>query len=327
MTRLLSLLVSTVFLLSAARPARDDERLIGWKGETYKRSPLAAMDASVLLAGDTRMPRVGFGTAGLADGTAAAVGSALLAGYRLLDSAQAREWYREDLVGEALASAALPRDSLWLTSKVHPRHLGFNATLSQVRVSLRELRTEYLDLLLLHYPECWGTLCPGVTPEGTWRDSWRALEEAQRLRLVRHIGVSNFDTRQLGELLEWAVTPPAVVQSYSDPYSQNRELQRLCAAHGIAFQAYSSLGSQWWGRGYRDNPVLRAAPVLGAAQAHSRGAAQVVLRWALQKGQAVIPKSGNAEHIASNLALFDFSLSEEEVAAIDAMDGVVPEKV
>lgn len=93
---------------------------------------------------------------------------------------QAREWYREDLVGEALSAflseSNLNRSEVFLTSKIHPRHLGFNATARQLAVSLRELKTYYLDLLLLHYPECWGDLCGGIQPEGTWRDSWRALE-------------------------------------------------------------------------------------------------------------------------------------------------------
>jgi len=282
--------------------------------------------AFVVLPGGARMPRVGFGTAGLTDGTGKAVTAALQAGFRLLDSAQAREWYREDLVGEALEAAALPRDQLWLTSKVHPRHLGFEATQRQVAVSLRELRTDYLDMLLLHYPECWGDLCGGVAPEGTWRESWRALEAAVAEGTVLHLGVSNFDARQLRELLEWARVKPAVVQSYSDPYSQNRELQEACRAAGVAFQAYSSLGLQWWGRGYTHNPVLVAPPVLAAAAAHGRSPAQVVLRWALAKGQAVIPKSASREHMEDNLRLFEFSLTPVELQAIDDLDGLLPPK-
>lgn len=110
-------------------------------------------------------PRIGFGTAGLGEGTAAAVSEALRTGYRLFDSAQAREWYREDLVGSALSSEKIvSRKEVWLTSKVHPRHLGYEATARQVGVSLAELNTEYLDLLILHYPECWGDLCAGSPP-------------------------------------------------------------------------------------------------------------------------------------------------------------------
>jgi diketogulonate reductase-like aldo/keto reductase len=240
----------------------------------------------VTLRGGARMPRVGFGTAGLGDGTGDAVRAALRAGYRLLDSAQAREWYREDLVGGALAASALPRQAVFLTTKIHPRHLGPTVTAGRLDFSLRELHTDYLDLMLLHYPECWGDLCGGVAPEGSWRDGWRALEAMHASGVVRALGVSNFDARQLRELLEWARVPPEVVQAHSDPFSQNRELQAACAAHGIVFQAYSSLGSQWWGQGYHTNPVLTSPVIAAAAAAHAVSPAQVVLRWALDKDQA-----------------------------------------
>ena len=119
--------------------------------------------------------------------------------------------------------------------------------------------------------------------------------------------------------------PPAVVQSHSDPFSQNTPLQRVCAAHGIVFQAYSSLGTQWWGQGYRRNPVLTAAPVVAAAERHGVTPGQVVLRWALNAGQAVVPRSSHPAHIAANLQL-GFTLSEEENAAISALDGHLPAK-
>ena len=236
------------------------------------------------------MPRVGFGTAGLGEGTGDAVHAALAAGYRLLDSAQAREWYREDLVGAAIAASGVPRAALFLTTKVHPRHLGRDATAARLAHSLRELGTSYLDLLLLHYPECWGDLCGGVAPAGTWRDSWRALEAMHAAGQVRALGVSNFDARQLAELLEWAAVPPAVVQAHADPLSQNRELRRVCAERGVVFQAYSSLGTQWWGMGYtRGNPVLTAPAVTAAAAAHGVAPAQAVLRWALDSDMARSP--------------------------------------
>jgi diketogulonate reductase-like aldo/keto reductase len=347
----------------------------------------------VTLRGGARMPRVGFGTAGLGDGTGDAVRAALQAGYRLLDSAQAREWYREDLVGAALAASALPRQAVFLTTKIHPRHLGPTVTAGRLEVSLRELHTEYIDLMLLHYPECWGDLCGGVAPEGSWRDGWRALEAMHASGVVRALGVSNFDARQLRELLEWARVPPEVVQAHSDPFSQarseparthprahqraaslshpsfvclcrqNRELQAACAAHDIVFQAYSSLGSQWWGQGYHTNPVLASPVVAAAAAAHDVSPAQVVLRWALDKeqarapartqcaaarchslridtcaqwmrvlalctsalAQAVIPKTANPEHMRANREL-DFTLSATEREGIDAMDGKLPPK-
>ena len=175
------------------------------------------------------MPRVGFGTAGLGERTGEAVRAALAAGYRLLDSAQAREWYREDLVGEALAATALPREDVFVTTKIHPRHLGYEQTAARVAHSLRELHTDRVDLLLLHYPSCWGDLCGGVAPAGTWRESWRALEAAKAAGQASALGVSNFDAAQLLELLAWAKEPPDVVQAHSDPFSQARHAQRCVA--------------------------------------------------------------------------------------------------
>lgn len=285
----------------------------------------ADADAYVTLRSGARMPRVGFGTAGLGERTGEAVSAALSAGYRLVDSAQAREWYREDLVGEALAATALPRDAVFVTTKVHPRHLGFAATAERVGVSLRELRTSYVDLLLLHYPACWGDLCGGQAPAGTWRDSWRALEAAKAAGSARALGVSNFDAQQLRELLDWAREPPDVVQAHSDPFSQNGELQRLCAQRGVVFQAYSSLGLQWWAQGYHRNPVLHAPVVEAAAAAHRVQPAQVVLRWALHRGQCVIPKTADPEHMRVNREL-GFALTQEELAAIDQLDGNLPPK-
>eukprot|EP00884_Botryococcus_braunii_P006785 jgi/Botrbrau1/16107/Bobra.7_2s0071.1 len=121
--------------------------------------PLQSVPQKVKLNNSIAMPRVGFGTAGLGENTKQATIWALQAGYRMLDSAQAREWYREDLVGEALAESGLERRDVFITSKMHPRHHGYDSTLRQFEESLRDFRTNYLDLFLLHYPHCWPGLC------------------------------------------------------------------------------------------------------------------------------------------------------------------------
>ena len=199
------------------------ECVLACSGVTPPPSGTSADTAEyVTLRSGARMPRVGFGTAGLGERTGEAVRSALAAGYRLLDSAQAREWYREDLVGEALAATALPREDVFVTTKIHPRHLGYEQTAARVAHSLHELHTDRVDLLLLHYPSCWGDLCGGVAPAGTWRESWRALEAAKAAGQASALGVSNFDAAQLLELLAWAKEPPDVVQAHSDPFSQAR---------------------------------------------------------------------------------------------------------
>ena len=175
-----------------------------------------------------------------------------------------------------------------------------------------------------HYPECWGDLCGGIQPEGTWKDSWRALEAAHKKGTIRSLGVSNFDARQVKELLAFATVKPSVVQANSDPFAANAELQNVCAQNGVAFVAYSTLGTQWWGRGYHNgNPVLNAPAVVDAASAHGVSPAQAVLRWALHRKQCVIPRSGDAAHIAANRRL-DFELTDDELRRIDELDGTIP---
>mmetsp|Transcript_77 Transcript_77/g.125 ORF Transcript_77/g.125 Transcript_77/m.125 type:complete len:298 (-) Transcript_77:1107-2000(-) len=278
-----------------------------------------------LAGGRASMPAVGFGTAGLGSGTKAAVGSAHEAGYRHFDTAQAREWYREDLVGQALREPlSQDRESLFITSKLHPRHLGYNTTMAQIRQSLEDLDSAYIDLFMLHYPECWDSLCGSRPPEGTWQDSWRALEALWLKGTLRAIGVSNFNIDQLIQLLQVATIAPHVVQVNSDPFHPNTDIQEFCRLHGIQFVGYSSLGSQWMMRGYSTNPVLANPKIVQIAAAHGVAAAQVVLRWALQKGQVVIPRSSNKERMAQNLRLWEFELSPADMGMIDSLSGLIP---
>ena len=294
--------------------------------ETRSMDP-SSVGYAVLNSGH-KMPLVGFGTAGLGELSATATKWALHAGYRLIDTAQAPEWYREDLVGDAvkafLASGAAKREELFLTSKLHPRDLGAERTTEMVQSSLANLGVEYLDLFLLHYPKCWGNLCGGKEPQGTWRDSWRALETLQRAGKVRSIGVSNFDAGELRELGEWARVQPAVVQRNSDLFSQDKEARHLCESKGWQYEAYSSLGSQWLMRGHRQNPVLSHAEVKKIARMKGKSPAQVVLRWAIQHGQVVIPRSSKRGRIVENLDVAGWTLDGDEMSALDALDGHPP---
>lgn len=202
--------------------------------------------------------------------------------------------------------------------QIHPRDFGRNATARALPTSLKELRTTYLDLVLLHYPECWGALCAGApAPEGTWRDAWRALEAAHHAGTVRSLGVSNFDAVQFAQLLDWASVRPAVVQAMSDPLQPNHRLRDAARDAGVAFTAYSSLGTQ---HGGGVNPVLTAGAVVSAAAAHGVSPAQAVLRWALDGGSAVVPRSASEAHQLANRQL-GFALSDAERAAIDALAG------
>lgn len=271
------------------------------------------------------MPTVGFGCAGqLARGP---ILQALEAGYRLFDTSQAAEWYNEAELGEALAATTVKREDIFITTKLHPRDLGEQSTLDAFPNSLKRLHTTYVDAFLLHYPRCFGNLCGGKTASGTWRDSWRAMETLYERGEARAIGVSNFDANELKELLGMARVRPHIVQSWMDPLFQARPLREVCKAHGVLFQAYSTLGTQWAGRGVRLNPVLKH-PVIGqVAREVDRSPAQVALRWAMQSGAAVIPRSSKPKNMRANLQLFDFSLAKEQMAAIDALDGSDPHAV
>ncbi|EOD35746.1 hypothetical protein EMIHUDRAFT_362921 [Emiliania huxleyi CCMP1516] len=271
------------------------------------------------------MPLVGYGCAGRIGRKP--LGEALELGYALFDTSQASEWYLEEELGVALAMSSVNRSAVFLTSKLHPRDLGEQSTLRAFPASLRNLQTSTIDAFLLHYPRCFGDLCGGREPEGTWRESWRALESLYEQGQVRALGVSNFSPDELQQLLGFARTPPHIVQSWMDPLHQERPLREVCRAHGILFQAYSTLGTQWAGRGVRVNPVLRH-PVLGAVAAEvGRSTAQVALRWALQHGVAVIPRSTKRRHMAEGLDLFAFDLSAAQMASIDSLDGTDPSAV
>ncbi|GJP46923.1 hypothetical protein CLOM_g6168 [Closterium sp. NIES-68] len=283
------------------------------------------------------MPRVGFGTAGLGDETAQAVEWALEAGYRLFDSAQAREWYREDAVGAAIARHNVSRNDLFLVSKLHPRHHGYAITRERFADSLRDLRVRHLDLFLLHYPFCFPAICGGNMPQGGaggggvggggaggWLDSWRALEDLYQRGAVRAIGVSNFGREELLELIAQAEVKPHVLQRNSDPLRADTDLQTLCAQHGIAYMAYSSLGSQHllFSDSSR-NPVLAHPTITAIAARRACSSAQVVLKWGLLKGQVVIPRSRNRVHIRENFEAWRCGLGEGDVAEIDKLDGTM----
>lgn len=293
-----------------------------------KHSP--ALQDSAKLNNGVLMPLIGFGTAGLGGNSLQAVQSALDIGFRHIDTAQAREWYREDLVGAALATwlkdNGIPRENLFLTTKIHPRHFGRTTTLDVFANSLSDLHTMYLDLVLLHYPYCWGNLCGSIQPEGSWRDAWRALEDLHTAGKARAIGVSNFNTAEMRKLLEHAEVMPQVLQIHIDPLAQNRQLMKFSQEEGIQVEAYSSLGTQWGLVGPdHHNPVLSHPVLQEIARELNRTVAQVVLRWLLQLKVAVIPRSTNATHQREALlGVKEFELQPRHMEAISALDGTLP---
>jgi len=241
--------------------------------------------------------------------TTGAVQSALETGYRLIDTAAAYGNERE--VGEAIRRSGIARDEVFIETKVWISDYGYDATLHAFEKSVRKLGVARLDLLLLHQP------LPSAFDRTL--DAYRALETLLRDGQVRSIGVSNFMPDHLAKLLDAATVVPAVNQIEVHPYFQQSALQRLHAQHGIATQAWSPIGGITSYRGMAkrsfDDPTL-----LGIARQHGKSTAQVMLRWHLQEGRSAIPKSVKRERIAENFDVFDFDLTREQVAAIDALE-------
>ena len=201
---------------------------------------------------------------------------------------------------------------MWLTTKLWNADHGAAKTRAALGRSLRNLNTDYIDLVLVHSPAN-----AGATPAEARRlrrESWRALERAHALGVVRAIGVSNYEVKHLEELAKYARVLPAVNQVELHPYLQRRALRAYCAARGIVVQAYGSIAAGV-AAPLLDDPVVRAV-----ARRAGRDPGQVLLRWALQHGVAVLPKSVTPGRIKSNARLFDFVLEEGDMAALDGLE-------
>lgn len=248
---------------------------------------------------------------------------ALQEGYRLVDTAQAKRWsYNESEVGDAVLESGIPREQIFIQTKIFPEDLGYEATLRAFPGSLERLKTTWVDSLLLHKPRCWKEACI-KDPEGTWQESWKALEELYEAGKVKAIGICDVDDALLDELLQQKVKPH-IIQNWMDPFRQDAHIRERCRAEGIQYQAYSTLGPQWVHfRGHAQNPVLTSPLLQDIAREHNRTVAQVVLNWALGHGVAVIPASKDPGRRRSNLNSLDFKLSAEEVQSIDALDGTL----
>jgi diketogulonate reductase-like aldo/keto reductase len=255
---------------------------------------------TLLLANGAAIPRVGFGVYQVARGkeTRDAVREALRCGYRHIDTARA--YGNERDVGAAVRESGIPRAEVFVTTKLWNDDQGYDAALRAFDASFDRLGLEYVDLYLLHWPVPRKRL-----------ESWRALEQIHAQGRARAIGVSNFMVHHLEELLSDAKVVPAVNQIEVSPFLQHREVRALCDEHGIVVEAYSPLT-----RGTRlRHPVVAA--VAGRAR---RSAAQVLLRWGLQHGLVVLPKSTRAARIAENAALFDFELSARDMSELDELE-------
>jgi len=271
------------------------------------------MTASLTLNNGVTMPAIGLGVFQSApEETTAAVESALAAGYRHIDTAAAYGNERE--VGEGIRRSGLAREDVFLETKVWVSDYGYDEALHAFDKAVGKLGAEQLDLLILHQP------APNVFDRTV--AAYRALERLAADGRVRAIGVSNFMPHHLERLLTEAELVPAVNQVELHPYFAQPEVQAANAAHGIVTQAWSPIGGitfyPGWGEKRRN--VMQDPVIADIAASHGKSPAQVMLRWGIQQGRSVIPKSVNPARIAENLDVFDFALTEDEIFRIDALD-------
>jgi diketogulonate reductase-like aldo/keto reductase len=266
---------------------------------------------SLELNNGVQMPALGLGVYQTPpDETRDAVRAALAAGYRHIDTAAA--YGNERQVGEAVHSSDVDRSEVFLETKVWINDYGYDETLHGFEKSARKLGVEQIDLLILHQA------LPSAFDQTM--EAYRALEALLGDGKVRAIGVSNFMVEHLAALLDGASVVPAVNQIECHPYFQQREVQDYGGERGILTQAWSPIGGVTFYRRGSEGSTLGDPVIADIASAHAKTAAQVMLRWSLQHGRSVIPKSSKPSRIAENIDVFDFELSTDEIRAIDCLD-------
>ncbi len=275
-------------------PTHDDKRRIE-KLVSSKVPP-------IILNNGVEMPQLGFGVWQVPDDEAErAVATALEAGYRSVDTAAI--YGNEEGTGKAIAASGIPREEVFVTTKLWNSDQGYDSTLRAFDASLAKLGLEYVDLYLIHWP----------TPaRGKFVDSYKAFEKLHAAGRIRAIGTSNFLPEHLERLIAETSVIPAVNQIELHPHLQQHAAREYHAEQGIATEAWSPLGQ---GKG-----LLEVPAIVAIAQKHNCTPAQIVLRWHLQLGNVVIPKSVTPSRIRENIEVFDFSLDDEDLAAISALN-------
>lgn len=224
---------------------------------------------------------------------------AINAGMRHIDTANG--YFNEVAVGEVVNKSGIDRADFFVTSKLWPRDYGFEDCKRAIDATLRRLGMDYVDLLLLHQPY------------GEYTQAWKALEEAQRAGKVRSIGLSNFNKQKFQEVLDVADVTPEVLQVELHPYWNQHEMREWLEPMGVVFEA-------WYPLGHGDKALLTEPVLADIADARGKTPAQVILRWDFQNGVVTFPKTLNPAHMRDNLDIFDFELTAEEMAAIDALE-------
>lgn len=261
------------------------------------------------LANGVQMPVVGFGTWQTPDGEVAkeSVKAALAAGYRHIDTAAA--YGNETSVGEGIRESGIAREEIFLTTKLWNGIHTYEAAKMAIEESLRKLGTDYVDLYLIHWPN-------PIAVRDRWQDRnagvWRAMEEALERGLIKAIGVSNFRGHHLDALAQTATVQPMVNQIYLSPSDAQPEVVSASRERGLVVQAYSPLGT---------GTLLEVPEIVEIGAKYGKSPAQVAIRWSVQNGFVPLPKSVTPSRIAANFDVFDFELSKEDMAVLDALKG------
>lgn len=251
----------------------------------------------VKLNNGVEMPMAGIGTFLLSpDEAEASVLSALQGGYRLIDTANA--YVNEKAVGRAMKKSGVPREQIFLETKLWP---SFYEQEDAVEKTLERLDTDYIDLLLIHQPA------------GNYLAGYRLMEKAYKAGKVKAIGLSNFNREQIQEILDNCEVKPTVLQTEVHPYFQEKELKAFLEKEGMVIQA-------WYPLGHGDKALIEEPVFTELAAKYGKSNAQIILRWHIQAGNIVIPGSKNPDHIRDNFALFDFTLTDEEMVRVADMD-------
>lgn len=254
----------------------------------------------VTLYNGVKMPIIGYGVYQVSkEECERCVMDALAVGYRSIDTAQS--YFNEEQVGSAIVKSGVPRENIFLTTKVWLEHYGYDAARKSVLESMRKLRTDYLDLVLLHQPF------------SDYYEAYRALEDLYSEGKLRAIGVSNFYSDRLVDIASFSRIKPMVNQVETHPFNQQVEAKKWMDKYGIQIEAWAPFGE---GRG----GLFENSALVEIAQKHKKTTAQVILRWHIQRGVVVIPKSTHKERMQENLNIFDFALDQADMNLISELD-------
>ncbi|WP_083445517.1 aldo/keto reductase [Halalkalibacterium halodurans] len=259
-----------------------------------------SLQATTTLHNGVKMPWFGLGVFKVSEGDEViqSVKDAIRAGYKSIDTAAV--YGNEEGVGKAIAESGVPREELFITSKVWNADQGFDSTISAFNTSLKKLGLDYLDLYLVHWPV-----------KGKYVETWKALEKLYQDGLVRAIGVSNFQVHHLKDVLEAGSIVPMVNQVEYHPHLTQTELHDFCKQNKIQLEAWSPL---------KQGQLLNDPTIVAIAEAHQKTPAQIILRWDLQNEVVTIPKSVKKDRIISNADIFDFQLTEEDMQKINELN-------